>query len=164
MKRILLLLISLLAFIISLQGQQKLEVVASAGGYNVAPGGAISVSWTLGETIIPNYVSQDGSIGIAHGFQQKLVITRIEESIENPVSVTIYPNPVSDIVRVVFDQPVESPISVTVVDFRGRRVDTGMIATGTTLYEIDMQGLPAGLYYLRLQKGMHINAYRVVKL
>jgi hypothetical protein len=163
MKRFIIVLVSL-GFIASLYGQQKLEVVASAGGYSIAPGGAISVSWTLGETIIPNYVSQDGSIGIAHGFQQKLVITKIEESIENRVIVTIYPNPVSDIVRIAFDQPVEASIIVTVVDFRGKRVDTGMIATGTTVYEIDMQGLPAGLYYLRLQKGIHVNTYRVVKL
>jgi len=33
--------------------QKKQEVIASSGGYNVASGSTISISWTLGETIIP---------------------------------------------------------------------------------------------------------------
>jgi hypothetical protein len=143
-------------------GQQKLEVISSAGGYNVS--GGISISWTLGETIIPNFTSPDGSITLAHGFQQKLVITKVEETIIEQVLVTVYPNPANEYVRIAFDQPVDSEIRLSVIDFRGKVILTGLIGTGTSLYEIDMQDMSSGIYYLRLQKGKFLNVYRVVKL
>jgi hypothetical protein len=151
-------------FSVAAYGQQKLEVIASAGGYNVSGNGAISISWTLGETIIPNFTSQDGSITLAHGFQQKLIITKVEEAIENRVNVTIYPNPASEVVKIEFDQPLDSEIRLNVVDFRGKLAGTNIIEAGTTLHEFNMQSLPSGIYYLRLQKGRLVNVYRVVKL
>ena len=42
-------------FAASAGAQVKQEVIASAGGYNSASG--ISLSWTLGETIIPTFTS-----------------------------------------------------------------------------------------------------------
>lgn len=144
-------------------GQQKLEVIASAGGYNVATGNAIAISWTLGETIIPNY-TVPGVLSVVHGFQQRVIITEVEENIESPVSVVVYPNPVSDIVKIEFEQPVDLEIKCYLIDSRGSMVSTFSIGTGTVIQEVSMENLPAGLYYLRLQKGKFANVYRVVKL
>jgi hypothetical protein len=144
-------------------GQQKLEVIASAGGYNVAPGGAISISWTLGETIIPDY-TVPGVLSIVHGFQQRVVITEVEMNIESPVSVNVYPNPVSDIVKIEFEQPVDIEVKGYLIDSRGSMVKIFSIGAGTVVQEVSMENLPAGLYYLRLQKGKFANVYRVVKL
>ncbi|MBE0674587.1 MAG: T9SS type A sorting domain-containing protein [Bacteroidales bacterium] len=161
MRRLILLLTVIFPATI-LFGQQKLEVISSAGGYSVS--GGISISWTLGETIIPNFTSPDGTITLAHGFQQKLIITKVEEAIGNPVLVTVYPNPASEYVRIEFDQPVDAEIRLSVIDFRGKVVLTEPIVTGTSLYEVNMQSLSSGIYYLRLQKGRFLNVYRVVKL
>lgn len=143
-------------------GQQKLDVISSAGGYSVATG--ISISWTLGETIIPNFTSPDGTISLAHGFQQKLIITKVEELIENPVTVKVYPNPASEFVRIEFEQPVDSGIRLFIIDYRGKVVGTELIETGTYYFEINLQNLSSGIYFLRLQKGKSVNVYRVVKL
>ncbi|MDX9928866.1 MAG: T9SS type A sorting domain-containing protein [Bacteroidales bacterium] len=159
MKRLILLLAVVVPIVVS--GQQKLEVISSAGGYSVATG--ISISWTLGETIIPNY-EIPGVISLAHGFQQKLIITKIDETIDNPVRVTVYPNPVSDIVRIEFDQPIDKEIRLSLVDFRGKMIEAEVLGAGTLLYELNMQNLSSGLYYIRLQKGSLINIYRVIKL
>lgn len=161
MRRLILLLTVIFPATI-LFGQQKLEVISSAGGYSVS--GGISISWTLGETIIPNFTSPDGTITLAHGFQQKLIITKVEEAIGNPVLVTVYPNPASEYVRIEFDQPVDAEIRLSVIDFRGKVVLTEPIVSGTSLYEVNMQNLSSGIYYLRLQKGRFLNVYRVVKL
>jgi len=144
-------------------GQQKLEVIASAGGYNVAPGNVIAISWTLGETIIPDY-TVPGVLSVVHGFQQRIVITEVEENIESPVSVNVYPNPVSDIVKIEFEQPVDLEIKGYLIDSRGSMVKAFSIGIGTAIYELSMENLPSGLYYLRLQKGKLANVYRVVKL
>jgi hypothetical protein len=143
-------------------GQQKLDVISSAGGYNVATG--ISISWTLGETIIPNFTSPDGTISLAHGFQQKLIITKVEELIENPVNIRIYPNPASQFLKIEFEQPLDSDIQISFLDFRGKVVETGIIGSGTYFHEVNLQNLSSGIYFLRLQKGKFVNVYRVVKL
>jgi len=144
-------------------GQQKLEVIASAGGYNVSSGNVIALSWTLGETIIPDY-TVPGVLSIVHGFQQRVVITEVEKNIESPVSVNVYPNPVSDIVKIEFEQPVDVEIKGYLIDSRGSMVNVFSIGVGTVIHEFNMENLPAGLYYLRLQKGKFANVYRVVKL
>jgi len=70
MKRLIFIFFAML-FVLSVNAQAKQEVIASAGGYNT--GGGVSISWTLGETIIPTYTS--GNLILTHGFQQQLIIT-----------------------------------------------------------------------------------------
>ncbi len=161
MKRLLFIVAALFA-VTALFGQQKLDVISSAGGFNVSSG--ISISWTLGETIIPNFTSPDGTVSLAHGFQQKLIITKVDELIENAVTVKVYPNPASEFVRIEFEQAVDSEIKMSVLDLRGKVLENDMIGPGTSYFEINLQNLPSGIYFLRLQKGKFVNVYRVVKL
>jgi hypothetical protein len=144
--------------------QIKQEVIASAGGYNVASGNTISISWTLGETIIPTFTSQDGSLVLTHGFQQKIVITTVEENFINPVKITVFPNPTSEIVNIEFETPTDAEITLFLLNNQGSLVKTIQIPTTTLTKEINMQDLPSGIYYLRLLKGKLVNVYKVVKL
>jgi hypothetical protein len=162
MKRNYLMLFMLL-FALSVGAQQiKQEVIASAGGFNVASGNSISISWTLGETIIPTFSA--GGLTITHGFQQKILVTTIEDNILNNVKVTIFPNPASEGVNLEFDTPTDGVISLYLLDNQGKLVKTEQIEAATTNKEIKMQDLPSGIYYLRLIKGRLINVYKVVKL
>jgi hypothetical protein len=164
MKRNFLILL-LIPFALSVGAQQiKQEVIASAGGFNVASDNSISISWTLGETIIPTFTSQDGSLIITHGFQQKLIITTIEDNILDPVKVSVFPNPTSEMINIGFDTPTDGEISISLLNTQGKLVKTGKIEPATTQKEINMQDLPAGIYYLRLTKGKLVNVYKVVKL
>jgi len=164
MKRnLLILFIMLLTLSVGAQ-QIKQEVIASAGGFNVASDNSISISWTLGETIIPTFTSQDGSLILTHGFQQKLLITTVAENILNPVQVTVFPNPASEVINIEFDTPVDGEISLFLLDTQGKLVKTEKIEAATTNKQINMQDLPSGIYYLRLTKGKLVNVYKVVKL
>jgi hypothetical protein len=147
---------------LSANSQVKQEVIASAGGYNTATG--ISLSWTLGETIIPAFTSSNGDIVLTHGFQQQLIVTTVEENIDIPIEVKIYPNPASDVVNIGFETAVESVIGITILDSHGRLVKTDKVEATMTEKQINMQDLPAGIYYLRLIKGRLMNVYKVVKL
>jgi hypothetical protein len=142
----------------------KQDVISSAGGYNVASGGSISISWTLGETIIPTFTSKDGSLIITNGFQQKIVLTTLVENITDPVSVLVYPNPASDVINIKFNIPLSTEVTFFLVNNQGGVVMTGTIEPATTNKDLNIQEFPSGIYYLRLIKGNLVNVYKVVKL
>lgn len=149
-------------FALSANAQIIQEVIASAGGYNVS--GGMSISWTLGETIIPTYKSQDGTVILTHGYQQKLIITSIEETIDDLVKIKVFPNPVNEVVNIQFEVPVDGETIVEILDFQGKLVKSDLIEPAITEKQINLQEFPAGIYYLRLTNGKYANVYKVVKL
>jgi len=159
MKRYFTILIAVI-FSLSVSAQVKQEVIASAGGYNVA--GGISISWTLGETIIPTFTN--GGLTLTHGFQQQLIVTTVEENIDILVRVKVYPNPVSDIITIKFEEVVESEITLMLLDSQGRVVKQDVVEATLSEKQINMQDVAAGIYYLRLTKGKLVNVYKVIKL
>lgn len=161
MKRYIFVLIAIFV-VISVNGQVKQEVIASAGGYNV--NGGLSISWTLGETIIPTFKSQDNSLILTHGFQQQLIVTAVEENLNELVKVKVFPNPASDIVNISFETPVDGEITILILDSQGKLVKTDLIEPSMSDKQINLQDLPGGVYYLRMTKGKLVNVYKVVKL
>lgn len=159
MKRLIFILFSL-CFVSSAGAQVKQEVIASAGGYNV--NGDISISWTLGETIIPTFTN--GDLVLTHGFQQQLIITTVEEKLAVPVNIKVFPNPASDVINIQFESPVEGEVVLTIIDSQGRLVKSDIIESAIIEKQINMQDIPAGNYYLRLTQGKLVNVYKVVKL
>ena len=158
------LVIQVMLFVLSVSGQVKQDVIASAGGYDKSKDNSISISWTLGETIIQTYRSKDGQLILDHGFQQKLIITGIEENLEMPVTVTIYPNPTSESVRIKFESAVDKLIDIQIIDGQGRLIKTDRIEESVYEKTINLQDLPAGTYYMRLVKGNLANVYKIIKL
>lgn len=161
MRRCIFILFSMV-FALSVNAQIIQEVIASAGGYNVS--GGISLSWTLGETIIPTYQSQDRTLILTHGFQQKLIITAIEETIDDPIKIKVFPNPVNEVVNIQFEVPVDGETIVDILDFQGNLAKYDLIEPAITEKQINLQDFPAGIYYLRLTNGKLANVYKVVKL
>jgi hypothetical protein len=160
MKRYILLIFSIfLGLYVSAQ-TPKQEVIASAGGYNT--NGTLAISWTLGETIIPTFTS--GSLILTHGFQQDIWITDVEKNIDSPVKITVFPNPASDNINILFDEPTDTEVNVYLLDSQGKLLKTGVIENATSETEMNLQDIPAGIYYLKLIKGNLSNVYKVVKL
>lgn len=159
MKRSISLLI-MIVFALSVTAQVKQEVIASAGGYNV--NGGLSISWTLGETIIPTF--QNGNLILTHGFQQQLIVTAIEENLDVLVNIKVYPNPASDVVNIQFEEPADGEVVITLMDSQGKLVKRDLIEKAMTEKQMNLQDLPGGIYYLRMIKGKLVNVYKVVKL
>jgi hypothetical protein len=161
MKRTTLILTTLL-IVLSVNAQVKQEVIASAGGYNVS--GGLSISWTLGETIIPTFKSGDGTLVLTHGFQQQLIITTVEEKLDVLVNIKVFPNPASDVLNIRFESPVEEEIGLTILDSQGKLIKSDIIEASVNEKQINLQDLAGGIYYLKLTKGKLVNVYKVVKL
>lgn len=148
--------------VLTVTAQVKHEVIASAGGYNA--NGNLSISWTLGETLVPTFKSQDGSLSLAHGFQQQLIITAIEENIDAEVRIKVYPNPASDVINIEFESPVDDEVIIMLLDSNGKLVKRDVIEATMMTKEINLQDVSGGLYYLRLVKGKLVNVYKVIIL
>jgi len=159
MKRLIFILFAMFS-VLSVSGQVKQEVIASAGGYNT--GGNLSISWTLGETIIPTF--QNGNLILTHGFQQQLIITAVEENIDILVNIKVFPNPASDNLNIRFEEPIDGEVVITIIDSQGRVIKTETIESTTTEKQINLQELDGGVYFLRMTKGKLVNVYKVVKL
>ena len=101
---------------------------------------------------------------LTHGFQQQLIITTVEEKLDVLVNIKVYPNPASDVVNIQFEAAVDEQIILTVLDSSGKLVKRDLIEVALTEKQVNMQDLPAGIYYLRLTKGKLVNVYKVVKL
>jgi len=140
------------------------KVIASAGGYDEA--GDISISWTLGETIIPTFQDdpENPTIILTHGFQQQLIVTTVEENLEILVNVTVYPNPASEILNIRFEEPLEGEVDLVLLTQDGKLVKNDIIEATAFEKQISMQDLPSGIYFLRLIKGKLSNVYKVVRL
>jgi hypothetical protein len=164
MKRGILIFCTML-FALSLSAQKQ-EVIASAGGYNTDAGNTISISWTLGETIIPTFKDDpvNPTIILTHGFQQQLIVTTIEENLFELVNVTVYPNPAGEILNIRFEEPLDGKVNVYVLNQRGSLVLTDFIEATTVEKQINMTEYAAGIYFVRLVKGKLSNVYKVVKL
>jgi hypothetical protein len=146
----------------SMHAQLNQEVIATSGGYNV--NGNVSLSWTLGETIIPTLHSQDGSLILSHGFQQKLLVTAIEETFSDLFKIKVFPNPASDAISIQFNSPVNDEITVDILDTQGKILKTDKIEPASVEKQMNLQDLPGGIYYFRLSRGKNRNVYKVVKL
>lgn len=161
MKRFLCILFTAM-FTLSAGAQGKQDVIASAGGYNV--NGNLTISWTLGETIIPTFKSADNSLLLTHGFQQQLIITAIEENLESLVSIRVFPNPASDIINIRFEEPVDGEVNLLIINSQGKVVMTDVVESMILEKQISIRELPSGIYYFRIIHGKLSNVYKVVKL
>lgn len=159
---------SLLAIfvIVSVSGQDlKQQVISSAGGFDVSGDNSISLSWTLGELVITTVESAGGDLILTQGFQQaKLGVTAIEENPDLGVKITIYPNPTSEIINVSFATPLDGETTLFMHAADGRQVYNTVLEPGELLKHIDMQAQPAGTYFLRIQNGIKLNVYKIIKL
>jgi hypothetical protein len=174
MKRLVFFLTAMLfVFSAGAQGNQKQDVIASAGGYNEAGTGLnkISISWTLGETIVSTfeYHNADPSkdFTLTQGFQQPDTVIKIVTELENLdilVNVIVYPNPASELINIQFEAPVDGQVVLVLLDSQGKLLKRDLIESPMVEKQINMQDLPAGIYYLRLTKGKLVNVYKVVKL
>ena len=153
-------------FLLSVSGQEiKQQVVASAGAYDISGDNSISLSWTLGELVITTVESGSGDMVLTQGFQQsKLIIDVIQKNPELGVDVKIFPNPTSELVNINFSAPLDGETEIFLNAADGRMVYNSKMLPGELLKQINMHQYPGGTYILRIQNGIRINIYKIIKL
>jgi hypothetical protein len=115
-------LLSLMFFAVVSMGAQEIRlapsVIASGGGY--LEGENISLSWTLGEIAVTTLQGSD--LFLTQGFQQPFDLDVGIQENEVIWSISAYPNPVNDQLRIRFDIPKTGDYYLEVQDVTGRRI------------------------------------------
>lgn len=78
--------------------------------------------------------------------------TNVNE-IENMVSISLYPNPTSDYTILDINSDISTEVTISVLDVSGKKVtedNTKAIATGKQQIKLNLQNLPAGVYYVKV--------------
>lgn len=152
-----------LSFSATVYGQSTSPtVVANAGG-----GGSSAthqVVWTIGEPMIATY--SNASNQLTQGFHQtNLMITSVEE-IEPAFSVSVFPNPTTAILSLSLGGEYANDLKWSLVDVAGRERKTGQINSAAANYQLDVQELEQGIYFLQLSttENQILNTYKIQKL
>ncbi|MFP4489275.1 MAG: T9SS type A sorting domain-containing protein [Bacteroidales bacterium] len=141
------------------------HVISSAGSFDVSGDNSISLSWTLGELVVTTVDSPGGDLILTQGFQQsKLIIDGIELNPELGVEVTVYPNPVNEIVNIKFSEQLKGETMIFLSGPDGRLIYNEALKPGVLIREIYMDSYPSGTYFLRIQNGNKLNVYKIIKL
>ena len=74
----------------------------------------------------------------------------------NDLEVAVYPNPTNDYVNVQFPNEVEENLNIEVVNLIGQKVAEVEIQKGYTNVNTSLEGMPAGIYLLKIKKSDNI--------
>ncbi len=139
------------------------QVVVATGGQSVGNEG--SVSYSIGQVF---YHSYEGQGSVTEGVQQPYetyLITSIDELTDVDLSLTVFPNPVQDKLRLVIAGKDAYSLfghHYQLFDMGGKTIKTGSIDQESTL--IDMGSYLPGIYFLRVRANKQsIGQFKIIK-
>lgn len=88
--------------------------------------------------------------------------TAITEEAFNALSISIYPNPTTDLIAVQLGGLVSEDLQVDLMDISGRVVSTSKINKGRTIAYFDVQTVYAGVYFIRISSNGYQTAQKVI--
>ena len=148
MKKILIVFLAVTAVIQTFGQNARLDVIASSGEF--FSNASNSLSWTLGECI-PETFSFSGNT-LTQGFQQSLyVVTSINEFTIEGISISAYPNPVSDFINISVktDNAVLKNIGIELYDSQGKILFLDNF--NSDIIRLDMNNYSSGFYVLKVK-------------
>ncbi|PKP20607.1 MAG: hypothetical protein CVU05_08665 [Bacteroidetes bacterium HGW-Bacteroidetes-21] len=135
------------------------EVIASSGGDFQGTG--TSLSWTLGEPVTETF---EGSNAIlTQGFHQGIyTVVNVFENPSANLSVTLYPNPVVDILNIDINNP-EEVLNFTLSDLNGRMLFSQK--SNESKMQINLKDYASSNYLLVIwnSKGDVVKTYKILK-
>lgn len=151
--------ILLLVFIlVKLHGQ---ESVSASGGNATGSGG--SASYTVGQIVFTALSGTDGSV--SQGVQQSyeiMVVSEIEEAGNIGLTVTSYPNPVSDRLNLKIENNDLNNLTYCILDLKGSIIVTNRITEKET--EIFTGDFAPAIYFLKVfNESIEIKSFKIIK-
>jgi hypothetical protein len=98
------------------------------------------------------------------GGPDELGTTRVNGALPVTFAFGVAPNPATTTAKVTIDLPEAAAVKVSLYDLSGRRVATvvnRVLSEGKNAAALDVGGMPAGVYILRLEAGGRVAAKRL---
>lgn len=136
------------------------NTILSSGSDATGPGG--SVSYSIGQ-IVYNTNSNPTSGSVSQGVQQpyETYVLGIEDN-SIDVELTIYPNPVSDVLYLTVDELMGDDLNYHLIDLTGKTIERGKLLNHTT--KISLLQLPPSTYILEVKKeNNNIKSFKILK-
>lgn len=137
------------------------QVISSAGAS--AAGTGVQLSWTVGETVIETFTGT--SAILTQGFHQtRLTVTAIELIPVPDLDLTVYPNPVSSVLRLQAIGKKKVPqMTYSLFNMEGKVILKKLFTDSPE--EINMEMYSSGTYVLKIFNGENqpLRTFKVIK-
>jgi hypothetical protein len=126
---------------------QELERYVIANASNYSENGNLSLTWTLGETLVAT-LGTPNDLSVGQGFHQgDLMITNIFEPFKD-LNFNVFPNPTAE--GVFISTSAEESLRAEVIDMTGRILITKDLEFPIDKTPIHLQTLPSAHYFLKI--------------
>lgn len=144
------------------------EVWATAGNHYASAN--LSVTWTLGETVIETYTEPTLPLMVTQGFNQPFLEAKTTSIGVQPQDIStvfsVSPNPTSGIIRIKLNQPFDKPLQVALYNTLGQLIqqDLWLPNAAAPAMEMSLENLANGVYFLQVSMGGEsLGVYKVQK-
>lgn len=130
----------------------------STGGSATGIGG--SLSFSVGQVYVQQ--AESGNVTVSPGVQQpyEIFLLDIPEN-HNPFDVVVYPNPATHYLNIRFGDAPATTVHCVIYSTDGKLVSERDISEKET--QINIQGLEAATYYLRISTDKYSKTYSILK-
>ena len=151
--------IILLLLVLSSATLMAQQIVATAGGTLGNASG--SISYTIGEGVAQTF--SRGDKVLTQGFQQSYLSVSTEKTIlDLNFSITIFPNPTTDVVTLRVGKENPSGLLYLLYDLSGRLLSKKVIENSDTT--VPFQALQTGSYLLEVMDGkLGLKTFKIIK-
>jgi hypothetical protein len=80
---------------------------------------------------------------------------RLSQEDENELSLEVYPNPVSDVLQLIFSLNHDDEVKISIIDLEGKAmsVSTQQWSAGENTWSLNVSSLPVGFYLVEIKTG-----------
>lgn len=148
-----------LAITFSVSAISAQQVVSLAGNHH--ENGDMSISWTLGETVIETF-NADEKI-LTQGFHQPtLTVVSIDDADMPRYNITAFPNPVKSYVTLSVEAEKHENMRFMLYDLNGNLIKKDGIYGKNT--EVSFEGLTPALYFIRIiEENKSLTTIKIIK-
>jgi formaldehyde-activating enzyme involved in methanogenesis len=138
------------------------QTISSQGGNHKLVNGTI-VSQSVGQinSTIGNY--KNSTLKVGQGFIQSFARSKATAPVQSVVEVTVYPNPVVDIVNFQFSSNIGKSITFDLFDARGRLVLHQKQEITNDLFTTSLATVAEGVYFVKIQTPTHTLSTKLFK-
>jgi Secretion system C-terminal sorting domain len=86
-----------------------------------------------------------------------------EKTNNSSIALTIYPNPASDQLNILFDRPVNEVLRIQIINTSGTEVYSSRIIPSGKKIQLDVSSFPSGIYIINVQaKDFTVNGKAII--